>query len=164
MFRFQYEGKHWQCLHLVRRSDLFSCPFMFVIILVFQSSGEYCMQLVKKTDYEHFLTNLFLPDNMRKEAFAIRKHAGSLQILFERIKNYGKFIFRTRIVDFEVYTNQIFYLYFNLIIVLDFFWIVCYSFCKIILSLAIFYSPYYCNHKSPSVRNTEGNVIFSADI
>ena len=44
------------------------------------------MQLVKKTDYEHFLTNLFLPDNMRKEAFAIRKHAGSLQILFERIK------------------------------------------------------------------------------
>ncbi len=44
------------------------------------------MQLVKKTDYEHFLTNLFLPDNMRKHAFAIRKHAGSLQILFEKIK------------------------------------------------------------------------------
>ena len=39
------------------------------------------MQLVKKTDYEHFLTNLFLPDNVRKHAFAIRKNTGSFQIL-----------------------------------------------------------------------------------
>jgi len=43
-----------------------------------QSSGEYCMQLVKKTDYEHFLTNLFLPDNMRKHAFAIRAFSAEI--------------------------------------------------------------------------------------
>jgi len=43
-----------------------------------QSSGEYCIQLVKKTDYEHFLTNLFLPDSLRSSAFAIRAFSAEI--------------------------------------------------------------------------------------
>eukprot|EP00088_Acartia_fossae_P033801 TRINITY_DN3465_c0_g1_i16.p1 TRINITY_DN3465_c0_g1~~TRINITY_DN3465_c0_g1_i16.p1 ORF type:complete len:309 (-),score=-0.34 TRINITY_DN3465_c0_g1_i16:40-966(-) len=43
-----------------------------------QSSGEYCLQLVRKTDFEHYLTNLFLPDSLRRHAFAIRAFSAEI--------------------------------------------------------------------------------------
>ena len=36
------------------------------------SSSSYCMDLVKRRDYEHYLTTLLLPDNIRKMGFALR--------------------------------------------------------------------------------------------
>lgn len=37
-----------------------------------QSTAEFCLQSVKRTDYEHYLSNLFLPEKLRSHAFAIR--------------------------------------------------------------------------------------------
>jgi len=34
--------------------------------------AEYCIELVKRTDHEHFLTNLLLPESIRTDSFAIR--------------------------------------------------------------------------------------------
>ena len=34
--------------------------------------AQHCLELVKRTDHEHFLTNLLLPDRIRTDAFAIR--------------------------------------------------------------------------------------------
>eukprot|EP00092_Neocalanus_flemingeri_P007218 GFUD01007797.1.p2 GENE.GFUD01007797.1~~GFUD01007797.1.p2 ORF type:complete len:311 (+),score=90.06 GFUD01007797.1:1561-2493(+) len=34
--------------------------------------AQYCLELVKRTDHEHFLTNLLLPDTIRTDSFAIR--------------------------------------------------------------------------------------------
>lgn len=36
------------------------------------SSASYCMDLVKRRDYEHYLTSLLLPDRVRQIAFALR--------------------------------------------------------------------------------------------
>ena len=36
------------------------------------SSSAYCMDLVKRRDYEHYLTTLLLPDNIRQIGFALR--------------------------------------------------------------------------------------------
>jgi len=43
-----------------------------------QSSGEYCLQLVKRTDFEHYLSNLFLPNHLRRSAFAIRAFSAEI--------------------------------------------------------------------------------------
>jgi hypothetical protein len=37
-----------------------------------QNPTEYCVEAVRKTDYEHYLTNLLLPQKLRTHAFAIR--------------------------------------------------------------------------------------------
>jgi len=34
--------------------------------------ADHCLELVRKTDHEHYLTNLLLPNNIRTHAFAIR--------------------------------------------------------------------------------------------
>ena len=36
------------------------------------SSSSYCMDLVKRRDYEHYLTTLLLPDKIRPMGFALR--------------------------------------------------------------------------------------------
>ena len=50
------------------------------------SSSEYCVNLVKKRDYEHFLTNLLLPSAARQTAFAIRAFNIEISNVHEVVK------------------------------------------------------------------------------
>ncbi|KAI4503418.1 hypothetical protein M0802_001640 [Mischocyttarus mexicanus] len=62
-----------------------------------QSPGEYCLELVRKNDYENFLSTLLLPKNIKSAGFAIRafnveiaqvedqvtmKHVGQMRLQF----------------------------------------------------------------------------------
>ena len=37
-----------------------------------ENPAQHCLQLVKRTDHEHYLTNLLLPENIITDSFAIR--------------------------------------------------------------------------------------------
>ena len=57
-------------------------PLVFNVSVNSLSSGgnpaQFCLESVRKTDHEHFLTNLLLPSNIKTDAFAIRAFSSEI--------------------------------------------------------------------------------------
>ncbi|XP_015190055.1 PREDICTED: NADH dehydrogenase (ubiquinone) complex I, assembly factor 6 isoform X2 [Polistes dominula] len=81
---------------LVNKSIVRQC-FRCMTTMKKQSPGEYCLELVRKNDYENFLCTLLLPKNIKAAGFAIRafnveiaqvedqvtmKHVGQMRLQF----------------------------------------------------------------------------------
>jgi len=43
-----------------------------------KNPAQYCLEVVRKTDHEHYLTNLLLPPNLKTDAFAIRAFSSEI--------------------------------------------------------------------------------------
>ena len=43
-----------------------------------KNPAQYCLEVVRKTDHEHYLTNLLLPSNLKTDAFAIRAFSSEI--------------------------------------------------------------------------------------
>ncbi|XP_014210744.1 NADH dehydrogenase (ubiquinone) complex I, assembly factor 6 [Copidosoma floridanum] len=52
-----------------------------------QTPAEYCLNLVKKNDYESFLCTLLLPNNVRSSAFAIRAFNTEIALVEDQVKD-----------------------------------------------------------------------------
>ena len=47
--------------------------------------AQFCLESVKKTDYEHFLTNLLLPSTIQTDSFALRAFSGEVANIRENV-------------------------------------------------------------------------------
>ena len=74
------------------------------------SSASHCMDLVKRRDYEHYLTSLLLPDKVRQMSFALRALSIEISSIKDNVTdmNIGKMrvqFWKDAINDFQMNKN-----------------------------------------------------------
>lgn len=70
----------------------------------FPPNSQYCLDLVQKRDYEHFLATLLLPREIRSAAFALR--AFNVEIASIRNLVTDQVCFILRLSEFQVDLRQ----------------------------------------------------------